>query len=448
MTVSGRPHQRARGDDGLRLALRGTRHALLLALAACSASPAPAPPTPPPAVTADQLAALLLAGDLPGAETAVLPLSPQATGDAALAMEVGRVEMLRNELAAAEQWLQRALALGSTDPAARRLLAESYRRRDDFAAAAPLLHEAGDEVEAQMLASFAGVTPYEITADSPAETEVPFRQTDPLPVLSLTVNGKQALFLLDTGGSDLLLDPQLAAEVGAQSFGTREGTFGGGKKAATGVGRVESVALGGITVRHVPVLTLPTRRFGAVCGGCEIEGVLGTVLLDHFEPTFDYPGGKLILRRRGSQPAGPPPAHRIRFWMAGDHYMLALGRLDGGEALPFLVDTGLAGMAFTAPPAVFAAANIHSTAPVGTGIGGGGATSIQPVEIPHLSLGSAQRDALTGLIGPFPPPLETSQGVRIAGLVSHAFFRPWALTFDFDRMELRLTEPAAPAPAP
>jgi hypothetical protein len=40
--------------------------------------------------------------------------------------------------------------------------------------------------------------------------------------------------------------------------------------------------------------------------------------------------------------------------------------------------------------------------------------------------------------GPFPASLERSQGFRIGGIVSHAFFRPWRVTFDFEAMRLSL----------
>jgi hypothetical protein len=424
--------------------------ALLAALGCASSTPQPeaepavaVAPAATTAVGAAEIDRLLLAGDVEGAERLALPFGLDAASatDPALALAVGRVRLLRNELDAAERWLQRALALDATGTAAPRLLAEAYRRRDRFAEAIPLLRAAGQTAEADMLASFAGQSPYELAADSPAETSVDFVQTDPLPLMRLRVNGKDGTFLLDTGGSDLLLDPEFAAAAGARTFGSREGTFGGGKKAETGIGRVDSLTLGAVTIRNLPVRTLPTRRFGAVCGGCTVDGVLGTVVLYHFLSTIDYPAGKLSLRRRGAAADAAGAAHRIRFWMAGDHYLLALGGLGDAPALPLLVDTGLAGMAFTAPPALFAAAGLAPAGPSGTGTGGGGAMTVTPVDVPLLALGDARREQLTGVIGPFPPQLETSQGVRIAGLISHEFFRRWALTFDFDRMELRLAEP-------
>jgi hypothetical protein len=55
---------------------------------------------------------------------------------------------------------------------------------------------------------------------------------------------------------------------------------------------------------------------------------------------------------------------------------------------------------------------------------------------PYSPLGLLHRQNL-GV--PFSPSLESSTGV--GGIVSHAFFRPYALTFDFRRMVLEIRKP-------
>lgn len=51
-----------------------------------------------------------------------------------------------------------------------------------------------------------------------------------------------------------------------------------------------------------------------------------------------------------------------------------------------------------------------------------------------------ERQDLAGLAGVFPPQLEWDFGFRIGGLVSHEFLRPYAVTFDFSRMTIRLAQ--------
>ncbi len=63
----------------------------------------------------------------------------------------------------------------------------------------------------------------------------------------------------------------------------------------------------------------------------------------------------------------------------------------------------------------------------------------------RLGMGGARRENLQGLLGPSPPALEHEYGVRVGGLISHGYLCPYAVTFDLERMVLRL-EPADPRP--
>jgi len=50
---------------------------------------------------------------------------------------------------------------------------------------------------------------------------------------------------------------------------------------------------------------------------------------------------------------------------------------------------------------------------------------------------------LIGVYGAFPPSLESSLGFDVGGIISHQFFRPYAVTFDFRNMQLILRKPQA-----
>lgn len=49
---------------------------------------------------------------------------------------------------------------------------------------------------------------------------------------------------------------------------------------------------------------------------------------------------------------------------------------------------------------------------------------------------------MRGIVGPFPPSMEYMFGFRIAGIISHTFFRPYAVTFDFANMQVYLQRAA------
>ena len=92
--------------------------------------------------------------------------------------------------------------------------------------------------------SFKGQTPYEIQGDGQI-THVKFIKTDPLPVVSVHINGGDEVnFFIDTGGSELALDSEFAKELGLPQFGEVQGTFSGGQHADVEQSRIESITLG------------------------------------------------------------------------------------------------------------------------------------------------------------------------------------------------------------
>ena len=55
----------------------------------------------------------------------------------------------------------------------------------------------------------------------------------------------------------------------------------------------------------------------------------------------------------------------------------------------------------------------------------------------HLSFGDIQENNVAGFYdGPFP--WESTFGFALAGMVGHDFFKPYAVTFDFQNMQIFL----------
>jgi predicted aspartyl protease len=361
-------------------------------------------------------------------------------------VRLGSIALFSNRLDEARRWLEKASHLKPDEADAKVRLAEVFYRRDEFEKAAPLLRAAGQEAKARKLESFKGLTPYEI--QGPGEsTSLKFVVTDPLPLVRVRVNGgKEVNFLIDTGGSEVTLDTEFARELGIKPLGTERGTFAGGKAAAVHHGRIDSLNLGAWTVRNVPVMLLGSRRLsGPMFGGKhQVDGVIGTVLLYHFLSTLDYPGGELILRRKsreGLKPVEevqPGGAVVVPFWMAGDHTVVAWGRIEKREPVLLFVDTGLAGGGVSLAESALKEAGIKLLEEQATEvIGGGGRVKTIPFQLRELSLGGATEQDVRGWFdGVFPA--EHAHGFRIAGIISHSFFKPYALTFDFPAMRLIL----------
>ena len=211
-----------------------------------------------------------------------------------------------------------ALRPADTDPKV--MLAEAYYRRDEFEKAAAAL--SGIDVGAKQLIvsqyptlnvaklqSFKGQTPYEVHGDGQS-TRVKFLRTDPLPLVSVRVNGSdEVTFFIDTGGSEVALDTEFRASSAFRNSGRSRAPS---PAASTEVqqGRIESLSLGDWTVRNLPVAMLPLRQLSQGLGVKRIDGSLGTTLFYHFLATLDFPNGELVLRRK--DPASLTSSRHLR----------------------------------------------------------------------------------------------------------------------------------------
>lgn len=358
--------------------------------------------------------------------------------DHAATMRRGHIALLENRFKEAEKWLRKAEALKPDHKGTKALLGELYYRQDDFARAAPLFRAADREVLAKKLEGFAGKTPYEIARED-FEVRVKWIQTDPLPVVEARVNGSEPVnLLIDTGGAEIILGAEFAKQVGVQDLGGTAGQLAGGRT-TVGHGQVERFEIGGLEIRNVPVQMLDARAWTAGAPGKRVEGIIGSVFLYHFLSTMDYGKGELVLRPRGKKSRFESSAKRkqsiaVPFWLIGDHFMLAWGRINRSGPMLWFVDTGLAGGGFIGTAATLKEAGIE--APAQQGQPGAVVTDGSRFVVDELALGDAVATKINGLQGN----LSTIGGVKIGGLISHQFFKEYAVTLDFEKMRLFLSK--------
>jgi tetratricopeptide (TPR) repeat protein len=369
-------------------------------------------------------------------------------------LQLGRIALLSNRLDDAESWLKKAIGLrgGEADP--KIMLAEVYYRRDDFEKAAaslngidlstdPLIVSQYPTLNVAKLRSFKGQTPYQVLGDGQM-TRLKFLRTDPLPLVSVRVNGgAEVTFFIDTGGSEVALDTEFARELGVPQFGAVQGTFSGGQHAEVQQGRIESLTIGDWTVRNLPAAMLPLRQLSESLGARRIDGIIGTTLFYHFLATIDYPKGELVLRRKDAASleqflASAGKSIAVPFWIASDHFMVGWGRVETLPPTLLFIDTGLASAGVKLAESVIKEAGIKLPEDkASSGAGGGGKLRIVPYVVHRLSFGQLQEDNVPGLYdGPFP--WESLFGFHLAGMVGHDFFKPHAVTFDFQNMKVFL----------
>jgi hypothetical protein len=187
---------------------------------------------------------------------------------------------------------------------------------------------------------------------------------------------------------------------------------------------------------------LPLRQLSEGLGVKQINGIIGTTLFYHFLATMDYPRGELVLRRKTNlkQFKATISGKRVvvPIWMASDHFMIGWGRVETLTPSLLFVDTGLVGAGVKLAESVIKEAGIKLEEDKAfEGAGGGGTLKIVPYTVHQLSFGDIMEENVPGLYdGPFP--WENTFGFHLAGMVGHDFFKPYAVTFDFQNMQILL----------
>jgi hypothetical protein len=376
--------------------------------------------------------------------------------DYSATLHLGRIALLSNRLDDAQKWLEKAIALKPGDADPKVMLAEAFYRRDDFQKAVAslkgvdvssnkLITEQYPCLNVAKLESFKGQTPYELHGNG-TSTRLKFVRTDPLPVVNVRVNGgDEVTFFIDTGGSEVSLDTEFAKELGVPQFGSVQGTFSGGQHTDVQLGRIESLTVGDWTIKNLPTAMLPLRQLSEGLGVKQINGIIGTTLFYHFLATMDYPRGELVLRRKDAKSLeeftkSPVKRVTVPIWMASDHFMVGWGRVETIPPTLLFVDSGLVGAGVKLAESVIKDAGIKlEENKAFEGAGGGGTLKIVPYTVHQLSFGDIKEENVPGLYdGPFP--WENMFGFHLAGMVGHDFLKPYAVTFDFQNMQIFLQQ--------
>jgi hypothetical protein len=306
------------------------------------------------------------------------------------------------------------------------------------------------------------------------------RGRERLPFVATTVRGALAvpvrvqgrgpfLMRIDLGTPEMVVGRSLANELGlAIDPGGESGAFVGDRPVRLDYAALDSIALGGTTLRSLPVAVSdePTRDAGAG----EIRGTIGFEVLRRFRFVIDFPGNALLLDPPGPPPAAASPpahpgaprprtpaapdtttpawlpagraAHRLPVLIRGTHLLVVPVRLGKGPERPFVLDSGSPGSAVAAPMSTLAEAGIAvDTTRALTGTTAAGAVSYYGFPVPRVCAGSACRDSLTGIYGIFPPRLELNPNFRVAGLLCRGFLAGYRLAVDIGRREVWLIEP-------
>lgn len=271
-----------------------------------------------------------------------------------------------------------------------------------------------------------------LTVEAPGTVTLPFCDhplAPYLPAVDGAVEGHRTPIHLDTGGTYLVMGTERALSLGIDSVPNGVHDHGVVRtRARFGIAR--ELSLGDARLTNVPVDILPT-----LTGPSDLV-IMGTNLLQRFLATIDHPAAVLTLAPRGTPP--PPGGVRVPFYLWRDHFMFARGGYGTRRDLTFFIDSGLVHIfddGTGGPPrqaCTFAAKSQYRS----WGIPRRDITRpFLPAAHP-ISLGPLeQTDHLLATTPTRRPPWSSFDGIRIHGLLSHAFLSKYAWTIDFDRHE-------------
>jgi tetratricopeptide (TPR) repeat protein len=178
--------------------------------------------------------ALFAAGEFTAAGAAYTKLLVAKPNNEDAKIGLARVDLYENRLDDAAALAHSVLNADSQNGTARKILADVSQRKAIVDSAAAL--------------------------DVPASgVVIPFLELDPLPLVQLVVDGRKANFLLDTGGPDVVLDPDFARELGLTISSGKTGVFAGGLRAEARRAVVEELQVGPLYLRKLSVGILPSR---------------------------------------------------------------------------------------------------------------------------------------------------------------------------------------------
>jgi len=259
-----------------------------------------------------------------------------------------------------------------------------------------------------------------------------------LPLMRLEVNGQPVEFILDTGGDRLYVDEGVAAKLGIKRLSERKAKYAytKGETVTEPLGVADTVKLGQVTLKNVPVIVAKWKALGLTS-----DGVITTQILKQFLSTVDYAKKEITFRERSASGhaqllasfEGKVP-RQMPFFLASTHLQFAKGCLNGHSGLNLLVDSGLAlSLPLVLPDETVQFLGLSKTPIPNTKL------FVSPIEshgMDHLIRGATQ--AASNIF--VEKNMYWANGFLMDGLISHQYL--WHLgswTIDFDNMTYYFT---------
>ncbi len=295
-----------------------------------------ASPTPPPShpmKPEDYLSLLPLLKELPTSQSGGARLQQDlADLSAALAALCGGAPQ------EAEEKMQRLMENSGSELLRSQvfsLLMWSYQHRGAWPEMQRLVEGQGERIKSlysEDIAQWAQLATEGVEAPG-QKTVLPLIMKNGLPFLSVSINGKQGDFLIDTGASKSMIIASFAAACGVfpLSFKTVKTPAYLIQKNKAGRAVLSELRMGPISISHHPVLVMNSLLYSFNIP--KIDGILGWNALRHFRLEIDFKGDTISF----SRPAEENVRSRNFFWLG---YPLVRLQTESGQDVFLELDTG------------------------------------------------------------------------------------------------------------
>ncbi|NVB38494.1 clan AA aspartic protease [Pseudenhygromyxa sp. WMMC2535] len=352
---------------------------------------------------------------------------------------LARVALLQGDLRTADKQLRAALSAGLRPDEAARQQAWIHLRQGNWNKAGQELSDAGFPVIGERYAAFEG-KPLQGSMTGGCSTSLPLdSEHGDVLVVEVGAEGERMKLLVDTGASDVIISDARARSLVIGTDAMAPLAAGGPNLPQ---GQIETLKLGALEVKNVPVTMFPADQLGAVVGIEGVDGVLGMRPFAGRQLTVDREQGVLELVDTSRKCSSARDANRrgeaVPFFLHETHYLYVLASLNDAEGL-YLLNTGMRGADLTANEGAYAHAGIGAP-PVRAGM-----PSL--AHVARFSLGGFSREDLGAAWG-FLQQNATSDYFRLDGMLGLPVFGRGRWTLDFDNQTLYLNAPTKPAADP
>ena len=293
----------------------------------------------------------------------------------------------------------------------------------------------------QFYRHLAGVRVHQVGGANTAE--IPFRLgSDRRPYIKIKVNGRDALFVVDTGSGFMVISKDAAKRLGVSEIarGGKSQGIGGDGKFQIVYGLLNSLQLGGIKVKQIPCFIRSFHGTDERPAEERADGFIGLSILSHFLTELDYKDNRMILDRDVSRPlptVATPDVTVIPFRTTQNGLISIETEFDDSNPINVILDSGASSTAIS-----LVAVERHKmhnqiikgqTANV---IGAAGITNnVQMVFIRNCRVADLKQSNLRALVLDFGAINETS-GFEQSGILGGDFLRHFRVTIDFMRTQV------------